>query len=99
MNWSAVCILKDLGGFGVLDLELMNTSLLCKWLWKLENSEGEWQDILRKKYLQKQTLSQATQAKGTSQFWSGLMAVKNIFYSHCTRVVGSGKSTRFWKDA
>jgi hypothetical protein len=24
----------------VLDLTNMNKSLLCKWLWKLENSEG-----------------------------------------------------------
>jgi hypothetical protein len=42
VNWETVCTPKDLGGLGVLNLELMNISLLCKWLWKLENEEGLW---------------------------------------------------------
>lgn len=98
VNWQAVCTPKELGGLGVLDLDMMNVSLLCKWLWKLENTDGAWQRILRKKYLQKQTLSQAESSRGTSQFWSGLMKVKDLFYNHCTRILGSGKQTRFWED-
>jgi hypothetical protein len=48
INWEMVCTPKDLGGLGVLNLELMNISLLCKWLWKLENEEGIWQTLLKK---------------------------------------------------
>lgn len=33
----------ELGGLGVLDLELMNVALLTKWLWKLFNEQGLWQ--------------------------------------------------------
>jgi hypothetical protein len=47
---------KDQGGLGVLDLEKMNIALLPKRLWKLFNEDGIWQQILRKKYLIKQTL-------------------------------------------
>lgn len=38
VNWPTICSPKDMGGLGVLNLELMNISLLGKWLWKLENS-------------------------------------------------------------
>jgi hypothetical protein len=43
--------LVDGPGLGVLNLDIMNICLLCKWLWKLENEDGAWQSILRKKYL------------------------------------------------
>jgi hypothetical protein len=56
VNWQKVCMPKDQGGLGVLDLEKMNIALLSKWLWKLFNEDGIWQQILRKKYLQKQNL-------------------------------------------
>jgi hypothetical protein len=36
----------------------MNKCLISKWIWKLENSEGIWQDVVRAKYLQKNMLSQ-----------------------------------------
>lgn len=40
VNWHVVCMPKDYGGLGVLDLKAMNQSLLYKRLWKLENTEG-----------------------------------------------------------
>jgi hypothetical protein len=57
----------------------MNIFLLCKWLWKLENEDGAWQSIQKKKYLQKETLTQALDKHGSSQDWSGLMKVEPIF--------------------
>lgn len=39
--------------------------LLGKWLWKLENEDGLWQLLLRKKYL---GLSQAGSKPGDSHF-------------------------------
>jgi hypothetical protein len=51
VNWHTVCLPKDRGGLGVLDLTTMNKSLLCKWLWKLENTQGTWQTMLSRKYL------------------------------------------------
>jgi hypothetical protein len=30
INWQTVCLPKDCGGLGVLDLETMNIILLCK---------------------------------------------------------------------
>lgn len=98
VNCPAVCTPKEMGGLGVLNLELMNISLICKWLWKLETTDGPWQDILNRKYLQKQTLTQASGGRGLSQFWSSLMEFQGIFYGHCTRIIGFGEQTRFWED-
>jgi hypothetical protein len=51
VKWSDVCQPKDQGGLGVTDLHLKNVSLLCKWIWRLENEEGLWQDLIKAKYL------------------------------------------------
>ena len=98
VRWSDVCQPKDLGGLGVTNLEIKNISLLCKWLWRLENETGIWQDIVKAKYLKKGTLSQCIHKPTDSHFWSGLMSVKDLFYSCCKRILGDGKSTRFWED-
>lgn len=39
------------GGLGVHDIENQNQYLLIKWLFKLIDEEGLWQDLLRRKYL------------------------------------------------
>jgi hypothetical protein len=50
-DWVSVCSPKIQGGLGVLNLEVMNDSLLSKWLWNIENSNGLWQKIIASKYL------------------------------------------------
>jgi hypothetical protein len=52
--------------------------LLSKWIIKLINEDGLWQQLLKNKYLKGRTLSQVDRKKGDSQFWSGLMEVKNL---------------------
>jgi hypothetical protein len=71
-------------------LELKNKCLLSKWLFKLLNEEGVWQELLRNKYLNSKTLSQV-QAKPTdSEFWKGLMMVKDEFFTRGYFKVGDG---------
>jgi hypothetical protein len=50
-KWSVVCSPKDQGGFGIHDLEVKNTALLGKWLFKRLMQEGTWQTILKRKYI------------------------------------------------
>jgi hypothetical protein len=96
VNWQKVCMPKDQGGLGVLDLEKMNIALLSKWLWKLFNEDGIWQQILRKKYLQKK-LCHAVAKNGDSHFWQGLMDIKKLFWKNCRVQVRNGIKTRFWE--
>ena len=98
VNWDTVCLPKDYGGLGILDLKHMNVALLGKWLWKLETEQGLWQDLLRKKYLRDTPLSGASFKPGDSWFWHGLMSVKKAFYNCCCKEIGDGKGTLFWEE-
>jgi hypothetical protein len=49
---------------GIIDLDIQNKCLLSKWVIKLLNEEGLWQQILRKKYLKGKTLSQVVKKAG-----------------------------------
>jgi hypothetical protein len=47
-----VCKSKKEGDLGLIDIDLMNTSLLAKWLIKLKDAslEGKWKLIIQAKY-------------------------------------------------
>ena len=85
-------------GMGIIDLDVQNVCLLSKWLYKLINEDGVWQQLLKKKYLKNRTFSQVTKQPGDSQFWSGLMEVKDHFFPRGKFLVKNGRQTRFWED-
>jgi hypothetical protein len=43
-------------------------------------------------------MTQIEEKPGVSQFWSGLVKVKEVFYKFFKRIVVSGNKTRFWED-
>jgi hypothetical protein len=49
---------KEQGGLRMEVLELKNKCLLAKWLFKILNEQGVWQELIKNKYLHSQTLSQ-----------------------------------------
>jgi hypothetical protein len=51
IKWNIICRHNDQGSLGIEVLELKNKSLLSKWLFKLINEDGVWQQLLRNKYL------------------------------------------------
>jgi hypothetical protein len=98
-KWGIICKPKDQGGLGVLTLELQNQCLLSKWIFSLVNSEGEWQQLIKNKYLRSKTIIQVTRKPGDSQFWSGLMNVKEHFFNMGNFDVHDGRQTRLWEDS
>jgi hypothetical protein len=97
-KWSILCRPKDCGSLGIQNLETQNKCLLSKWLFKLINEDGIWQNLLRRKYLSNKNLDQVHKKPGDSHFWAGLMKVKEQFL-RCGRFkVNSGLETRFWED-
>lgn len=97
-KWDYICRPKDQGGLGVLNLDIMNRCLLSKWLFKLLNGDGLWQNLLRNKYLKSKPLSHMSHKPGTSQFWAGLMKVKDQFFQYGSFKPGNGMEIRFWED-
>jgi hypothetical protein len=84
---------------GVLNLDIQNKFLLSKWLLKLLNSDGIWQQLHRNKYLKTKTLTQVQYMPRDSQFWAGLMKIKGEFLSLGKYKLGDGSQVRFWEDA
>jgi hypothetical protein len=61
-KWSILCTPKCIKGLGITNLDAQNVCLLSKWLVRLMNEEGTWQQLVKRKYLKDKTLtcSQAT---------------------------------------
>jgi hypothetical protein len=97
-KWGIICRPKDQGGLGVLNLELQNKCLLSKWIFTLINSDGAWQQLIRNTYLGSKTLTQVMKKPGDSQFWCGLMNVKDDFLSMGSFTLQNGKVVIFWED-
>lgn len=97
-KWSILCKPRCMGGLGILDLEVHNKFLLSKWLFKLFNEDGLWQNMLRKKYVKDKCLSQKEKCPEDSHFWSGLMEMKEVLFQYGRFKVNSGNQTRFWED-
>jgi hypothetical protein len=97
MKWDILCLPKDQGVFGILILEIQNICLLSKWLYKLINEYGIWQELLREKIPNK-TIGEVQWKPGDSHFWSGLMKVKDQFLEFSTFNLHNGTHVRFWED-
>jgi hypothetical protein len=81
-----------------MNIDIQNQCLLSKWLYKLINEQGIWQDLLRRKYMQDKALGQIQRKLGDSQFWAGLMKVKDLFLGFGTFQLNNGTNIRFWED-
>jgi hypothetical protein len=90
-----ICRSKDQGSLGVLDLGIQNRCLLSKWLFNLINTDGTWQQLLRNKYLGNKSITHVNRKPGDSQFWSGLINVKDQFLGMGNFKLQDGKQIRF----
>jgi hypothetical protein len=77
----------------------MNISLLCKWWWKIENEEGLWQEIVRKKYKIKGGIAQLRTKQSNSPLWNDLLKIKDLYVKGRVMKIGNGKETNFWRDS
>ena len=83
---------------GIHDLQVKNSALLGKWLYKLLTSDGDWQTLLKRKYIGTKALSQVVWKPRDSHFWAGLMATKKDFYRFGVFKIKDGPEIRFWED-
>jgi hypothetical protein len=99
VKWSVVCRPKDHGGLGVHDLEVKNSSLLGKWLFKRLTENGVWHTLLKRKFMGTKALSQVLWKPGDSHFWAGMMATKKFLFHYGTFSIKDGSQIRFWEDS
>jgi hypothetical protein len=79
-KWNIICRTKDHIELGIEVLEIKNKCLLIKWMYKLLNENGVWEELLQNKYLPSHTLSQVKVKPSNSPFWKGLMRFKDDFF-------------------
>ena len=99
VKWEHACLPKDFGGLGILNTRLLNVALLLKWVWRLYNGEANDPccQLLKAKYLCRCTFALAKNRQG-SQFWKGLLKIKDKFKWGATFKLGNGKDILFWED-
>jgi hypothetical protein len=98
IKWGVLQQPKCLGGLGILDLETQNKCLLAKWIINLLNEDGTWQQLIKAKYLNRKTFTQVAKRPGDSQFWMGLMEIKDTILAKGRFQVNNGRQARFWED-
>jgi hypothetical protein len=98
-KWSILHKPRSVGaGWALLTWIYKINVFFGKWIFKLLNEDGLWQQVLKKKYLMGKTLSQVERKKGDSHFWSGLIEVKTLVLERDRFQVHDGSETRFWED-
>lgn len=97
IKWVKVCRSKK-GGVGIKDLIKLNVTLLSKWWWKLDHEEGLWQELIRAKYLSKNSIHTVTHKLNDSPMWYDLN-VKGIYLRGRKVKIKNSMKTRFWEDS
>ncbi|KAJ4812133.1 RNA-directed DNA polymerase (reverse transcriptase)-related family protein [Rhynchospora pubera] len=99
LAWDRVCLPKSLGGFGILNLKLLNIALLMKWLWRLSaQPTSQWSVIANLLISNKNRLSPLSWTSNGSFFWKDLLQLRHLFAISTTTALANGKSTLFWFD-
>jgi len=89
---------KELGGLGFLDVRVMNTCLMVKWIDRLERGDDSLCcSLLRRKYLGQRSIFEIKTKKG-SQFWRSLLDLRPWYQKGRVIKIKAGHQTRFLLD-
>lgn len=88
MNWPDLCIDKQFGGMGILDLHQMNCALLLKWWWRFQDSHYSnlWKDVLK---------ANLAFNIPVSPFWKEIQALSHFCLLGLSYVPGTSGSVPF----
>jgi hypothetical protein len=97
-KWETLATPKNVGGVGFTNTRVMNKCLLSKWIYKLERGDDTLCcNLLRRKYLKGKGIYSCKNKSG-SQFWKGLLSIKDEIGRGMSYIVRDGQKTRFWMD-
>jgi hypothetical protein len=109
VSWKSICQPKREGGLGVIDVRVVNVSLLAKWRWRLlGGGEFLWKDVLREKYgfeVGNLVVFPATfNLRLSYLWWKAIVKLEDglgerWFSSEVVREVGNEETTSFWNVA
>jgi len=93
--WELVCLPKDEGGLGVLNLQTQNESLLLKNLHKFYNRfDIPWVNLIWERYCSSGSLPSSTKLQG-SFWWKDILRILDSFKGMAMANIGDGLSCLF----
>jgi len=105
VSWKKVCEPREVGGLGILDLRLINTALLGKWIWRLcSDNGGLSKEIPEYKYGGWKNLKESRIYNKDSLWWRDLKGIWSMEewgrnFEECVEWdVGNGKNVLLWVD-
>ena len=101
VNWEAVCVDKEKGGFGIRKLTLLNKALLGKWIWRFACAKEDlWKQVLMVKYGQEDFGWRTKKAFGAFGVgvWKEILKEVGWCWEKMAFKVGKGTKIRFWTD-
>ncbi|KAJ4771274.1 RNA-directed DNA polymerase (reverse transcriptase)-related family protein [Rhynchospora pubera] len=97
LAWDRVCLPKKLGGFGVLNLKVLNMSLLLRWLWRIfDRPSSQWSTIAKSLIASRYQQAPLGWSTHGSFFWKDLLELRHVFSISTSVTIGDGNRTLFW---
>jgi hypothetical protein len=95
--WEKVCMPKDKGGLGILNLEIQNDTLLLKYMHKFMNkADVPWVDLIWHTHYNGKVPHAAP--KAGSFWWKDICSLFDQYRGIASCSIGSGNSVLLWKD-
>jgi hypothetical protein len=108
VSWDRICQPKEKGGLGIKNMELFDSSLLCKWKWRcLEDRMAPWYGLLRFRYgslVANFLYNEGNEGLNRASIWwrdiwrLGSVLEGGWFSSNIRSKIGNGNDIAFWKD-
>jgi hypothetical protein len=98
-NWPSICMKKEYGGLGILNMQDLNLCLIGSWIRSYINGEGSlWKKVVDAKYNTKSPNILCCHDTNPSVFWKGVMWAAGAVKFGYKWLVGDGKAIKFWED-
>lgn len=101
INWEAVCIPKENGGMGAVDLKLRNWAILLRWWCRLYWQQNSlWsKSITMLRCISTDINGPKVWSTQGSFFWNDLHKIKHVFLWSTTWHIGNGMIISYWMDS
>ncbi|KAK1305369.1 putative ribonuclease H protein [Acorus calamus] len=99
VKWDLVCSPRSEGGLGLKSLLDWNTASLGVRFWEIaSNHPSLWAQWIRRRYLRKENLWNASEVSSSSSLWRKILSSKSWVRSLTQYVIFEGHSINIWDD-
>ncbi|RVW74561.1 Copper-transporting ATPase PAA1, chloroplastic [Vitis vinifera] len=101
INWAVVCTQKESGGLGIRKIDLLNKTLLGKWIWRFAIEEDFfWRKVVEVKYGRLGFGWRTKEARRTFGVgvWRDILKESSWCWDNIEFKVGKGTKVSFWTD-